>query len=81
MGIDGLDRSWRLSARAKDNERLEPKRCERLSGTSHQACLGDGFGQGLRRPVSMCFFRTSAAKQSNRGVEGDTCLIFKVMTQ
>ena len=35
----------------QDNESLEPIRCERLSGTSHQACLGDGFGRRLRRPV------------------------------
>ena len=32
----------------KDNERLEPMRCERPSGTYHQACLGDGFGQRQR---------------------------------
>ena len=66
---DEAENAW-----AQENEDLEPTRCDRLGGTSHQACLEDSLGQRLRRPVcpSACF---GLLLRSSRVVEADSCPI------
>ena len=82
VGIDGLDRSWRLSAQGQRTTRGW-NQCG-VKGSAElfiKLAWETALAKGYEDQCPCVFFRISAAKQSNRGLEGDTCSIFKVMTQ
>ena len=72
---EGVQSGYRLAGRVvptfppgpQENETMDTMRCERLSGTFHQACLGDGCDRlllsdfsseavGLWKPTVVFFF-------------------------
>ena len=82
VGIDGVDRWRRLSAQGPRTTRGW-NQCG-VKGSAEliiKLAWETALAKGYEDQCPCVFFRTSAAKQSNRGLEGDTGSIFKVMTQ
>ena len=80
MGIDGMDRSWRLSAQGQKttrawNQYVVKGSAELIIKLAWETALAKGYED----QCPCAFF--GLLQRSSPTVEGDTCSIFKVMTQ